>query len=605
MSNIKAADNKLQPVSLQKLRNISMRIDSAYRKDQLTYICHSIQEHCAPDATLTLEHGPGEIDCYNIIAEYFATKNGKKSVYANFVALFLSSFHNFAIYLNSLPPNIRKVWSDVLYTKLFKYNDEIGDTEWIDATSWFSEYYIRDYSFYCDEVTCLTLEPIAYELVSPYLKDYFTHPQIVCKSEEELTASDQISIYSNVEGIDSEFFIMDKLMKQNKELASGYTLAVATIKSVVNQLQFPLPVKNSTTNLAFNKTAASLFMYAYIDTKYFMKRLIGSTSIYEGMRSSLKLLFGNSYVLHTRYLPHLKKQTSRLSESANQSFLIESLINVFAQVMNSDMKGWYDIESLVSLAVMYTRPSSALFYEPYAYYYQNVKRRDTGPIGPDTAIKEVVNPLAKAILLMCATMGLCDLALDLSRVDDVNSYVEPIRYVRFNAMARYVFCLDDKMPEMEKAKSNMADDFTLSDDHLVVYVRRKSRFAGMLSEYAVRLTPTLWRVSHSTFMRNCTTMAEMKQKIDTFKKNICPEPPQNWQDFFKELPSRFNVLEQSEKGYTVFNVPKDRTDIQRLLLSDPVLSKLAIRAEGYLVMVDNLNFMKFRKRFTELGYTLG
>ena len=206
---------------------------------------------------------------------------------------------------------------------------------------------------------------------------------------------------------------------------------------------------------------------------------------------------------------------------------------------------------------------------------------------------------------MCATMGLCDVALDLSRTDEEKSYVEPVRYVRFNAMARFVFGLDNEMPTLAKAQSNIADDFKLSDDHLVIHVKHNSRFAGMLTEYAERLTPTLWRVTHATFMRNCASMTDMTQKIETFKKNFCPNPPQNWLDFFSDFASRIKVMEQSKKTYAVFNVPKNRTDIQRLILSDPILSQLAVRAEGYLVLVESLNLQKFRKRFEALGYTLG
>lgn len=324
------------------------------------------------------------------------------------------------------------------------------------------------------------------------------------------------------------------------------------------------------------------------------------------MRNYLQILFGSSYTLHNGYLPHLTKQTSRLSETANSSVLMGKLINVLGEVMNSNMDVWYDIESLVNRLEIKTRPSSAWLYEPIAYDYEYVKMRsDKSAVDFDDAVDIVVAPLVRAFLLMCATMGLCDVALDLSHIDDENSYVEPVRYVRFNAMARFVFGLDDEMPTLSNAKSNMADDFKLSDDHLVIHVQRNSRFAGMLPDYAERLTPTLWRVTHATFIRNCVSTADMKRKIETFKKNFCEEPPQNWLDFFAELPSRFKVMEQSKKSYTVFNVPKDRMDIQRLILSDPVLSSLAVRAEGYLVLVEALNLQKFRKRFEALGYTIG
>ncbi len=603
--NKKVADDQLLPVPLKTLNQVGGIIDASYTKIQLVEICKSIHRFCEPIESLIIAPGPGQTECMEIQLGYICAKNAKKAVYVNYVALFLSSAHNFAIYLASLPEDYSKLWCDIMFKKFVRCKYMVDDVH-REFLNWFSIFDRTSYTKDGRAILSISLDFMIYDLIQPYLEDYFSIPQIDFKTNKDLSADNHFNIYSNVDGIDSEFFIMDELIKRNYKLAPGYTIANATIQSMVKQTQFPLPIAEVKPSNVLNRTAASLFIYTYIDALGFIRKQFGEASVYEGMRSYLKALFGSSYTLHNGYLPHLAKQTSRLSETANSTILMGNLVNVLGEVMNSDMDVWYDIKSLVTRLEIKTRPSSALFYEPIAYNYDYVKRRsDKLPVEVGEAIDQVVAPLVRAFLLMCATMGLCDVALDLTYIDDENSYVEPVRYVRFNAMARFVFGLDDEMPTLSKAKSNMADDFKLSDDHLVIHVCRNSRFAGILPDYAERLTPTLWRVTHATFIRNCVSMADMKRKIETFKKNFCQEPPQNWLDFFDELPSRFKVMEQSKKTYTVFNVPKDRTDIQRLILSDPVLSSLAVRAEGYLVLVESLNLQKFRNRFETLGYTIG
>ena len=604
--NKKVADYQLHPVSAETFDHVEDIIDSTYTKVELVEICKSLHRYCESDKPLTVAPRRGQKDFLRIQTEYHNAKNAKKSVYTNYAALFLSSSHNFALFLSSLPDEHRNLWSEIMYKKFVMFT-RYSDDEFNEFLNWFSE---------CDQVAYkiggkitfyISLDSFLYDLVEPYLEDFFTLPQIASKTDKDLSADNRFSIYSNVEGLESEFFILDEFNKQSFSYLLGKPIPNPTIQSLVTRMQFPLPLAEAKPTNVLNRTAASLFIYTYIELRNYLMRPKDNTSIFKTIRDSyLKMLFGSSNMLHNRYLPHLTKQTSRLSEAAYSTTLMRNFFNLSVEVMDSNMEVWYDIESLVTRLKIKTRPSAAFLYEPYAYEYDYIKRRsDKSPIEFKDAIEQVVTPLIRAFLLMCATMGLCDVALDLSRTDEEKSYVEPVRYVRFNDMARYVFGLDNKMPTLAKAQSNIADDFKLSDDHLVIHVKHNSRFAGMLTEYAERLTPTLWRVTHATFMRNCASMTDMTQKIETFKKNFCPNPPQNWLDFFSDFASRIKVMEQSKKTYAVFNVPKNRTDIQRLILSDPILSQLAVRAEGYLVLVESLNLQKFRKRFEALGYTLG
>ncbi len=594
----------LELVPIDELKEVCAIIDGYYTKVKLEEICLSLPRHCENGEPLPVANGPEKKVFLSIQQEYAKAKNAKKSVYVEYAAIFLASSHNFAIYLDNLSEKERKVWSDFHFTKFFRYDRNVDYELHSLCANWFTEFFnTEDFDTYA-----YSLNSEVYNLLQPLLIDYFGFPDLIFVREDELKASDDFTFYSNVDCIDSQFFIMDRLMKQDHTMTPRQTINnFSQVKSIAKKLQFPFPIADGEPNLAINKTAAAFFINTYICAKSPIIRGSSGKPVYEALRSAMIRLFGRSEAIHELYLPHLVKQTARLRDTANSSIFMDELASAVRATMKRGMDDWYDVESIVAWLLTTIRPSAALFYHPLAYerYYRLVKRRDKNYVTIDEAVDQVVTPLVKAFLLMCATMGLCELALQPTLADDTNSYVEPVRFVRFNAMARYVFGLDNEMPKMESAESNMADDFKLSDDHLVIHVCRDSRYSGILVDYAKRLTPTLWGASHTTFMSNCQSVADMKQKIESFKKSICPEPPQNWLDFFNELPSRFNVMEKAKDDFTVFNVPKDRTDIQRLLLTDDVLSKLVVRAEGYLVLVHTRDLMKFNKRFTDLGYTLG
>lgn len=89
-----------------------------------------------------------------------------------------------------------------------------------------------------------------------------------------------------------------------------------------------------------------------------------------------------------------------------------------------------------------------------------------------------------------------------------------------------------------------------------------------------------------------------------FRDYICKEPPANWEQFFKDIKSRCNPLNITKKKYIVMEIPTNNKDLQRIILSDPIISKYSVKAEGYLLLVEVSNRIKVAAALKKYGYLL-
>lgn len=60
----------------------------------------------------------------------------------------------------------------------------------------------------------------------------------------------------------------------------------------------------------------------------------------------------------------------------------------------------------------------------------------------------------------------------------------------------------------------------------------------------------------------------------------------------------------SKKKYIVMEIPTTNKELQRIILSDPVISKYSVKAEGYLLLVEANNRIKVADALKKYGYLL-
>jgi hypothetical protein len=75
-------------------------------------------------------------------------------------------------------------------------------------------------------------------------------------------------------------------------------------------------------------------------------------------------------------------------------------------------------------------------------------------------------------------------------------------------------------------------------------------------------------------------------------------PIENCFIFFKAEPF------YTRSDLVVFQVPSSNQSLIKLLAQNPVLTKIAIKAGGYCILVKQKQLAKFKIRMKELGYSM-
>lgn len=204
-----------------------------------------------------------------------------------------------------------------------------------------------------------------------------------------------------------------------------------------------------------------------------------------------------------------------------------------------------------------------------------------------------------------AALGLCDLAYDAPDLENLGrtcySSWDGLRYVRRTPLGDYV-CGRSKTYDA----SSLVRDYqlTLSPDALLIMTEEEdSASAAILEPYTEQIGANRFRTDSSIFLKNIRSKQELQAKIQLFKQVINQELPPNWARFFQELLYKINPFEPVGK-VEILKIPADNKELIRLVAQDQVLKDLAIKAEGFLLIVPKDKYAAFKKRLQEFGYLL-
>ena len=113
-------------------------------------------------------------------------------------------------------------------------------------------------------------------------------------------------------------------------------------------------------------------------------------------------------------------------------------------------------------------------------------------------IEQLSEPFVKAMLFVLATFGIVEIAYREPQKGD-KSYYDGLQYVRLTELGKYVLGIS------KDYTLNVTNDkgpaFELDDQRLLIKVAdSKSPFIPMLKEFAVLVTPSLYRVDYDIFL---------------------------------------------------------------------------------------------------------
>lgn len=226
---------------------------------------------------------------------------------------------------------------------------------------------------------------------------------------------------------------------------------------------------------------------------------------------------------------------------------------------------------------------------------------ETHSIGANRYHNAIEWPFILGSFFLYAALGLCDLAYDDPDPATDFSFWDGLRYVRRTALGNYL-CGVTKSYDASNLPA--AHKVVLSPDTLLITVEGEaSGFGTLLEPYAEKAGHNRFRTDSQLFLKNIRSKKELKDKISLFKQAVGVELPPNWEAFFLDLLNKMDPFEHLA-AVRVFKIPTDNKALIQLVAQDPVLRSCVIKAEGFIIVVENAQYALFKRRLQEFGYLL-
>lgn len=539
-----------------------------------------------------------------------------KSELLDFASLFFTR-SNFHLYLEALPDNVRALWiaaADKIFLSENEANKLLGE-ECIDPHSWGTQ-------------VCETLGENIFEITESESDDYgtndtnyltFTYPWLReltywCSHdtlEECQTANlpDKLTVFNAEADLFQEIPILNSLREGGVTLGKAHFFTAKLRKSLdnVNINDFNLGEKST-------KYYEETLRHYYLITTYLLtcenthKSVINSASPLQLILQCVKYVFDNASNFSKLFLPHISgiKRDYDLTHNAHELMrsLQQSLLT-----LNSSM--WISIEQLLYLTRCYFKHQarfSILIHEPTSYYNIGFKLRDKNadePITYDEIITCITYQSIKSVLLALASWGIIKIAYDPTTTGNGPSYLtDALRYVRLTNLGKYVLG-EAKSYQLPATMVNTCKDFELNTDRLLIKVLNpNSKGSFALGKIAAPITPQLYRTDFSVFLKECNTKDDIEKNIDLFKKYIANEPPQIWADFFNAMLERTNALKKVKTSYITRSIDAKDKELQDIIMHDPNIKQYILRAEGYVVLIEQAHLNEVNNILKTYGYTI-
>ena len=312
----------------------------------------------------------------------------------------------------------------------------------------------------------------------------------------------------------------------------------------------------------------------------------------EVIRSAVETLFG----LASEYaMPMLMPHVKGFRTSATRYALIYCR-EALRQYLKSGHEGYLDLKNLCIWSAL----SSQLTLNP-----NNVDemRLEDSVSGESVTLDKVLyfeNQLAASLCMCLYDLGAVEVA-----VEEKDSYGDPfthIKAVRLTALGRYAFGLDSSYKAPVVSKEPL---FELDGNRLVIRsLKPGNPYEGLLNDTSVPVGNNRFQMSPESFLKNCKTSKDVKEKIAFFKEYVCAEPPAVWREFFKTIERRCNPLKEDMTEYYVYQVDPSDTGLVDIITTDMLLKDIVIRAEGFRILVPYAKRTSFVNRLKTYGYLL-
>lgn len=543
-----------------------------------------------------------------------------KAELLNFASLFFNE-DNFHLFLDTLPDNVRAIWiaaADKIFLSEKEANELLGEECVIDTHRWHqvgvcntlgegifkitsserfdysdnNTYYLTFKSYWLRELT--------YRCSHHTLKD--------CQTA---VLPDKLTVFNAEADLFQEIPILNNL-RESGMLTLGRThFFTAKLRKALDKARINNFNLNEKSTKYYEETLRSYYLIiTYLLTcERTYDHVINSASPLQLIQLCVKYVFDHTSKFCKLFLPHITcidrdydyshRNTNRLMRSFERSLLtLKSSMWVSIEQVLYQTRCFFDNKTYVSI----------LIQEPTSYYNIGFKLHDKNadePIKYDEIITRVTYQSIKSVLLAMASWGIIEIAYDPTTTANGLSYLtDALRYVRLTNLGKYVLG-EAKSYQLPATMVNTCKDFELNADRLLIKVlnpNSKGNFA--LGKIATPITSQLYRTDFSVFLKECNTKDDIVKNINLFKKYIANEPPQIWAGFFNAMLERSNALKKVRTSYITRSIDAKDKELQDIIMHDPKLKQYILRAEGYVVLIEQAHLNDVNNILKTYGYTI-
>lgn len=543
-----------------------------------------------------------------------------KAELLNFASLFFNE-DNFHLFLETLPDNVRAIWiaaADKIFLSEKEANELLGEECVIDTHRWHqvgvcntlgegifkitsserfdysdnNTYYLTFKSYWLRELT--------YRCSHHTLKD--------CQTA---VLPDKLTVFNAEADLFQEIPILNNL-RESGMLTLGRThFFTAKLRKALDKARINNFNLNEKSTKYYEETLRSYYLIiTYLLTcERTYDHVINSASPLQLIQLCVKYVFDHTSKFCKLFLPHITcidrdydyshRNTNRLMRSFKRSLLtLKSSMWVSIEQVLYQTRCFFDHKTYVSI----------LIQEPTSYYNIGFKLHDKNadePIKYDEIITRVTYQSIKSVLLAMASWGIIEIAYDPTTTGNGPSYLtDALRYVRLTNLGKYVLG-EAKSYQLPATMVNTCKDFELNADRLLIKVLNpNSKGSFALEKIATPITSQLYRTDFSVFLKECNTKDDIVKNINLFKKYIANEPPQIWAGFFNAMLERSNALKKVRTSYITRSIDAKDKELQDIIMHDPKLKQYILRAEGYVMLIEQAHLNDVNNILKTYGYTI-
>lgn len=306
-------------------------------------------------------------------------------------------------------------------------------------------------------------------------------------------------------------------------------------------------------------------------------------------------------------LPYIKGIKKNKLETYNYRYVINALLTLLHK---HHKKNWLSVDQLIMGLRTSSEQNEEYFLLVSPYYIDDMDLRNgfiedkkqNRYIHLGNLVCQLSEPFVKAVLFALSTLGIVEVAYRDPQDGDTSPY-DGLQYVRLTSLGKYALGITDSYEPL--FTNDDTPSFELDDQRLLIKILRKdSPFVQLLADFADGITPSLYSASYESFLRGCTTRFDVDRKVKMFSQYICKKQPQVWKQFLTDVLDRCNPFSIPKDEYLILTIPKDNTELQRLVLTSPAIRRYVTKAEGYLLLVKKSDWGKLTTAMKKQGYLI-